>query len=39
MNFKYMPEITWPYGYPMILGIMGGIFIGMITYFRRKDWF
>jgi magnesium transporter len=39
MNFEYMPELEWPYGYPMVLGIMGVILIAMIGYFKRKDWF
>ncbi|MEW5819512.1 MAG: magnesium/cobalt transporter CorA [Cyanobacteriota bacterium] len=38
MNFKYMPELQWPYGYFTILSFMGIIFIGMLFYFREKKW-
>jgi len=38
MNFKYMPELEWRYGYGMIWALM--IFIGlyMLVYFRKKKW-
>jgi magnesium transporter len=38
MNFKYMPELEWRYGYGMIWALM--IFIGlyMLVYFRIKKW-
>lgn len=39
MNFEYMPELEWVYGYPFVLGTMGVILIAMISYFKRKDWF
>jgi len=38
MNFKYMPELNWYWGYPIILGLMLIIFIGMIIYFKKKKW-
>lgn len=38
MNFKYMPELEWKWGYPAILCFMAFISIGMILYFRRKKW-
>jgi len=38
MNFKYMPEIDWPWGYPAILFVMVIIGILMLFYFRRKKW-
>jgi magnesium transporter len=38
MNFEYMPELKWPWGYPMILGVMAAIGIAMVAFFRRKDW-
>ncbi len=34
-----MPELNWPLGYPFALGIMLLIFLGMIVFFKRKDWF
>ena len=39
MNFEHMPELKWIYGYPFVLGTMGVLLIGMIFYFKRKDWF
>jgi magnesium transporter len=39
MNFKFMPELEWVYGYPMVLGTMAMILVGMIFYFKKKDWF
>lgn len=38
MNFKYMPELHWHWGYPGALMTMGLIAIGMLTFFRRKKW-
>ena len=34
-----MPELGWPYGYPLVLLIMLGIFAGMLVYFKRRRWF
>jgi magnesium transporter len=39
MNFKYMPELSWIYGYPMVLIVMVFIAIAMVLYFKRKKWF
>jgi magnesium transporter len=39
MNFEYMPELKWEYGYPMVWGIMGVIIMAMVSYFRFKKWF
>jgi magnesium transporter len=38
MNFKYMPELEWPWGYPLVLLFMLGVSGYMIFYFRRKKW-
>lgn len=38
MNFDILPEFHWRYGYLMVWGIMAGIVIGMLTFFRRKRW-
>jgi len=38
MNFKYMPELEWKWGYPLILLIMSTIGISMLFYFKRKKW-
>jgi magnesium transporter len=39
MNFQFMPELGWRWGYPMILIVMASIAAGMLGYFRRKKWF
>jgi len=38
MNFKYMPELEWHYGYFAILGVMAVMAVLMIIYFRFKKW-
>ena len=38
MNFQYMPELKWPWGYPLVLGIMAAVIGTMLFYFRRKNW-
>jgi len=38
MNFKYMPELEWHWGYFVIWGVMILIAIVMLIYFRRKKW-
>ncbi len=38
MNFKFMPEIGWKYGYAFSLGIMAVLAGIMILYFRQKKW-
>jgi magnesium transporter len=38
MNFKYMPELEWPWGYFVTLAIMAGLAITMAIFFRRKGW-
>jgi magnesium transporter len=38
MNFQYMPELSWEYGYFVVWGVMVAIFLGMLVYFRGKKW-
>jgi magnesium transporter len=38
MNFKYMPELEWRWGYPFIWLIMVGIGVLMLIFFRKKKW-
>lgn len=38
MNFEYMPELKWPWGYPMAMGLMGVVAAVMLIGFRRKKW-
>ena len=39
MNFHWMPELSWHYGYFWALGLMLIVALGMIAYFRHKKWF
>lgn len=39
MNFEFMPELGYLYAYPLALGAMLVIAIGMIAYFRSRGWF
>ena len=39
MNFDYMPELRWKYGYFYVLGIMTAMGFSMFFWFKRKGWF
>ncbi len=39
MNFKFMPELEWKYGYFVIMGLMFVLLLGMIYYFKKKKWY
>ena len=38
MNFRYMPELEWRWGYPALWLFMIVCAIGMLLAFRRKKW-
>jgi magnesium transporter len=38
MNFDYMPELKWQYGYPLAIAGMLAIASTFFYYFRRKGW-
>jgi magnesium transporter len=38
MNFKHMPELEQPWGYPAVLLLMVVVTVGMLVFFRRKRW-
>ena len=38
MNFEYMPELEYRYSYPILLGSMFLLLLGMLYYFKRKHW-
>lgn len=38
MNFRFMPELDHPWGYPAILIIMTAVATTMIIYFKKKKW-
>ncbi|MFA4923770.1 MAG: magnesium/cobalt transporter CorA, partial [Ignavibacteriaceae bacterium] len=39
MNFKFMPELEWKWGYPFVWGIMITLTVFMTFYFKKKKWF
>lgn len=39
MNFENMPELKNPYGYYIVIGFMFSIVIGMVYYFKKRNWF
>jgi magnesium transporter len=39
MNFHFMPELSWPLGYPAALAFMAASIIGLVVFFRSRDWF
>ena len=38
MNFRLMPELDWPFGYPLALGIILVSAALPYVYFRRRGW-
>lgn len=38
MNFKSMPELEWPFGYPLVIGIMLAGCGYLYVHFRRSGW-
>ena len=39
MNFKVMPELSWPLGYPYGLAVIALSAIIPVIWFKRKGWF
>jgi magnesium transporter len=39
MNFKYMPELQWHYGYFTTLAVMALVALSMLALFKKKKWF
>ena len=38
MNFEYMPELKWVWGYPLALALMVGIDVYLFMRFRKAKW-
>jgi magnesium transporter len=38
MNFQYMPELEWHWGYFMVWFIIIAVVVGMLVYFKKKKW-
>jgi magnesium transporter len=39
MNFDVMPELAWPFGYGLALGLMAVSMAGAFVFFKAHDWF
>ena len=38
MNFKYMPELEWYWGYPAVWLVVVLVGVSMLIYFKKKRW-
>jgi magnesium transporter len=38
MNFRFMPELDWAWGYPFALGLMAASSIVLYVVFKRRGW-
>jgi len=39
MNFEYMPELKWKWGYPALWAVFISVTVFLLTYFKKKKWF
>jgi magnesium transporter len=39
MNFRYMPELEWRYGYLAIVLFMAAVVLVMLIFFKKRKWF
>jgi magnesium transporter len=38
MNFEFMPELEWRYGYPVVLLVIAAVMIALYRGFKRNGW-
>jgi magnesium transporter len=38
MNFEIMPELKWPWAYPLVWLVMIAVGVTMLFYFKKKKW-
>ena len=38
MNFEFMPELDWRYGYPTAMALMGVVTAVVYVWFKKKGW-
>ncbi len=38
MNFDSIPEFSWRFGYPFALLLIVGVIVGLLIFFKRKNW-
>jgi magnesium transporter len=39
MNFEYIPELNWKWGYFITLSLMATVAFGLVVFFWRSGWF
>jgi len=38
MNFRFMPELEWPFGYPLVMGLTVAVCGFLFVRFKRTGW-
>ncbi len=38
MNFEYMPELGWRFGYPLIMAVIAVVCVLLYRRFKRSGW-
>jgi magnesium transporter len=38
MNFEYMPELKWRWGYPALWAVFIGVSVFLLRFFKKKNW-
>lgn len=38
MNFRFMPELQWKWGYPAVWLVLLTLAAGMLRFFKKKNW-
>ena len=38
LNFRYMPELNWPWSYPVVIAVCIVIVVVCLVYFKKKKW-
>ena len=38
MNFEHMPELTWTYGYPLVMAVIAGLCAYIYSRFKKSGW-
>ena len=38
MNFRYMPELGWRVGYPIVIAVSAAIVVFCLIFFKKKRW-
>ena len=38
MNFRYMPELEWRFGYPLVIAVSVAVVVFCLILFKKKKW-